>query len=376
MPDIHDLLERRASSHEPTPDLFERVLDRRRRRDRSRRIVSAVVGVAVAAVATGGLMRVISTEQVPAAPPWVPFVGRWNSTELGFGGSAKTMTIGATEDGVLHLTVHDESSDECSDRQTRVDHVDTPSTMTAEARLVDATTLVASAPVLTCDGGREPNLAAGDGYTVVLDPATGRLFDDLGDSWHRGAPPLRAGDESTKSVGPGSYSFLGGDVTFRADGPWSDHVEAYIDDRLFLLLGEDGAQIYIIANPTPVALDHPCATDLLPTSAANVVDAVRSNPNFEVATPVAERVGGIDALRMDVAPTLVAGPCNSAFPVVSSSRVWGVVTPTQMGRLYLLDLPGGSARALAILIIAPEAGFERAVQAAAPVVASFGFRAE
>lgn len=372
MPDIHDLLERRASGHEPTPDLFERVMDRRRRRDRSRRIVSAVVAVAVAAVAIGGLLRLISTEQVPADPPWVPFVGVWNSTELGFGGSSRVMTIRATEDGVFHISMHDDSSGECSDRRTRVDHVDTPSTMTGEGRLVDATTLVASAPVLTCDDGREPDLTDWGGYTLVLDPATGRLFDHLGDSWHRGAPPLRVGEEVTKRVGPGSYSFLGGDVIFQANKPWSDHAESYIDERLFFLLGEGGAQILIIANPTPIPMD-PCGTDLLAASAVEVADSVRSNPNFEVTVPVAERVGGIDALRMDVAPVLVAGPCNGAFPVVSGSLSWAVVTPTQMGRLYLLDLPGGSARALAILIIATEGDFDRAVQAAAPVVDSFEF---
>jgi len=372
MPDIHDLLERRASGHEPAPDLLERVMDRRRRRDRSRRIVSAVVAVAVAAVAIGGLLRFISTEQVPADPPWVPFVGVWNSTEFGFGGSSRVMAIRATEDGVFHISMHDDSSGECSDRQTRVDHVDTPSTMTGEGRLVDATTLVASAPVLTCDDGREPDLTEWGGYTLVLDPATGRLFDHLGDSWHRGAPPLQVGEEATKRVGPGSYSFLGGDVTFQADKPWSDHVESYIDDRLFFLLIEGGAQILIIANPTPIPMD-PCGSDLLAASAVEVANAVRSNPNFEVTVPVTERVGGIDALRMDVTPVLVAGPCYGAFPVVSSSLGWGRVTPTQMGRLYLLDLPGGSARALAILIIATEGDFERAVQAAAPVMDSFEF---
>jgi hypothetical protein len=53
---------------------------------------------------------------------------------------------------------------------------------------------------------------------------------------------------------------------------------------------------------------------------------------------------------------------------------WGTIAPGQLGRLYVLNLPGGSARTLAILIIAPEAAFERAVEAAAPVVDSFEFR--
>ena len=200
------------------------------------------------------------------------------------------MTIEAAEDGVLHISLHDDSSGECSDRQARIDDIDTTSTMTGEGRLEDATTLVASSPVLTCDDGREPDLTDWGSYTLVLDPVTGRLFDNLGDSWHRGAPPLQVGEETTKRVGPGTYSFLGGDVTFQADAPWSDHAEAYIDERLFFLLGEDDAQILIIANPTPLPID-PCAADLLPASAAAVVDAVRSNPTLEVTVPVAERLG-------------------------------------------------------------------------------------
>jgi hypothetical protein len=70
--------------------------------------------------------------------------------------------------------------------------------------------------------------------------------------------------------------------------------------------------------------------------------------------------------------------------------VWGgpqVVTPNDLDdrgiglehghlmRLYLLDLPGGSARILAIAIVAPEARFERVAEAAAPIVDSFEFHA-
>lgn len=42
-------------------------------------------------------------------------------------------------------------------------------------------------------------------------------------------------------------------------------------------------------------------------------------------------------------------------------------------RLYLLDLPGGSARILAIAILAPEHDFEHVVEATAPIVDSFEF---
>jgi hypothetical protein len=48
--------------------------------------------------------------------------------------------------------------------------------------------------------------------------------------------------------------------------------------------------------------------------------------------------------------------------------------PGRLGRLYVLGLPGGSARTLAILITAPEAAlFERAIEAVAPVLDSLEF---
>ena len=66
------------------------------------------------------------------------------------------------------------------------------------------------------------------------------------------------------------------------------------------------------------------------------------------------------------------------MPVVSvpGRGAWGGVGLGDLGRLYVLDLPGGSARTLAILITAPEAAlFELAVEVAAPVLDSFEFRA-
>jgi len=70
MPELHDLLERRASSYEPSRDLFERVVDRRDRRDRNRRIRAAVLGVAIAiAVGWLGVNAIRSSSPVPADPP-------------------------------------------------------------------------------------------------------------------------------------------------------------------------------------------------------------------------------------------------------------------------------------------------------------------
>ena len=307
------------------------------------------------------------------------------------------MTIRPAEDGALDIVLHDDSSVRCSDRQTRTAGVDTPSRLTGTGRLEGPTTLVVPSPVLACVGvdGREkpgfsgfPEERGRTSYTLVLDPATDRLFDNVGVAWHRGATPQNGANTTTEcemepqaGSGPGTCSMLGGEITFHADRPWIDHVEAYIDPRLFFLFGQpdfglpEDAWIEILANPKPEAS---CDASLaVPASAGELVRAVRSNPDLEATEPVAERVGGIDALRLVVAAVPGASTCESGnVPVVSvynRESGWGGIDRGDRGRLYVLDLPGGSARVLAIMITAPEAAFERTVEAAASVVDSFEF---
>jgi hypothetical protein len=90
------------------------------------------------------------------------------------------------------------------------------------------------------------------------------------------------------------------------------------------------------------------------------------------------RRNGVPAFRLggaDRAPPgrtiLVSG---WTFAGGGSGDNWPVLARLQRMRLYLLDLPGGSARILAIAIVAPEPSFERVVEAAAPIVDSFEFR--
>jgi hypothetical protein len=134
----------------------------------------------------------------------------------------------------------------------------------------------------------------------------------------------------------------------------------------------------ILVNPLPP--EAPCDRRV-PPSAEELVQAIRSNPDLKVTAPVVERVGGIDALRMDVVATPGAsvGPCTAgdAVDVVSvPGRPWANVGLGELGRLYVLGLPGGSARTLAIWITAPDAGvFEQALDATAPVLDSFEFHA-
>jgi hypothetical protein len=108
--------------------------------------------------------------------------------------------------------------------------------------------------------------------------------------------------------------------------------------------------------------------------------------HLETTAPVLEPVGGIDALRIDVvaAPGASTGPCSAGDDAVDvvmvPGRAWGAIglhgNGRDLGRLYVLDLPGGSARTLAIWITASEAhAFDRALDAATPVLDSFGFHA-
>lgn len=369
-----------------TLDGFHR---RREQKQRNRRIATAAVALTVAAAGIGGMARAFLSgpEPRPADQPSGRFVGTWTSTELGYRGSTQTMTIRAAEDGVLDIALHDVSSFACSDRQTRVNNVLTPSTLTGTGRLEDATTLVVPSPVLACADGREPidtGLAEeedGTSYTLVLDLATDRLFDNVGVAWHRGATPENGANTTTEcemepQVGsPGTCSMLGGEVTFHADRPWNPRGNDSVDPRLFYLPGPDDAAIEILANPKAQAS---CDTSLgVPASAEELVRAIRSNPDLDATAPVGERVGGIDALRLDVAAVPRASTCLTGHvpvvPVAGREPAWGGIDPGDRGRFYVLDVPGGFARALVIMITAPESVFERVVEAAAPVVDSFEF---
>jgi hypothetical protein len=365
----------------------------RRARRRIALTVASSVAIALAVVSGGiaGVRWLDESDTRPADQTPTGFVGAWVSKNYNdYIGTdniyAQTMTIRAGEDGVLHITVHDDSSFACSA---------TPTTMTGTGRVEDPTTLVVPSPVLACVDGRDIRHNVGvfpelkgrlNNYTLVLDPATDRLYDNLGVVWNRGTRLEKWAATSTLAGvdGPGTFAILHGEVTFRAAGPWTDHAEAYIDPRLFFLVGSgdelapggDTAEISILVNPLPA--ETPCDTLRVAPSAEELVQAIRSNPDLEATEPVTESVGGIDALRMDVvaAPGASIGPCSaSSVDVVSvPGRPWGGVGLGDLGRLYVLDLPGGSARTLAILITAPEAAvFERAVEAAAPVLDSFEF---
>jgi hypothetical protein len=217
-------------------------------------------------------------------------------------------------------------------------------------------------------------LFAEDGETVVeqfffLDrEETGRLGLEY---W--GAETGIATTENGQAV-PEPYSILDGEVTFGAAPPWEpswagwDHGPTWT--TLISANHHPEERVEVLADPLPIGTG--CREGPAPADAEALARSIRSDPELEATSPVAVRVGGIEALRMDVVAATGASVCDVAgTPLVLTET--GLDRGHRM-RLYLLDLPGGSARILAIAIVAPEPRFERVVDAAAPIVDSFEFR--
>jgi hypothetical protein len=190
--------------------------------------------------------------------------------------------------------------------------------------------------------------------------------------------------ENGKAVAEPS-SILDGQVTYSA-AP-SDWIEISAVPDLGWLQGDGSAVIKILPNSLPPDCDSSGGT---PPSAEALARAIRSDPDLEATAPVPARVGGVDALRLDVAAVPGAETCGESMVQVAPSAYvpsaygWGAISTGDLGRLYVLDLPEplrvpsgpGPARTLTILISADEDDFERAVASAAPILGSFEFHAE
>lgn len=176
---------------------------------------------------------------------------------------------------------------------------------------------------------------------------------------------------------PDRYSILDGEVTFAAAPPWRE--DSSTEREFSLTLRGSYSGVGIRTDPFTVL---GCEAGPVPADAEALARSIRSHPYLEATAPVSVSVGGIDALRMDV-----------AWPGPGCSMVLGEQPYTELGfylpnpswrmRLYLLGLPEGmSARILAIVILAPEQvergeprDFEQVVEAAAPILDSFEFHA-
>ena len=76
MSETRELLRPAVEGFEPMPDAFERVLDRRDRKQRNRRVAAGVVGIAIFALAAFGLARLLTSEPEPAVPEPTPAAER------------------------------------------------------------------------------------------------------------------------------------------------------------------------------------------------------------------------------------------------------------------------------------------------------------
>ena len=175
-------LRRGVGEFEPAPDAFERVLARRDRKRRNQRVAAGVFGIAVFALAVAGGIRLMSSEPLPTDQP-AGFLGRWFSFSTDGDGTTQTMTVRPAGERALEIEVHDDSTPVCSGEA---------STITGSEGIRDDGALVIPAPVLTCDGGYEPEAPSGRpvqeqlrDLSFLLDAETGTLTDTFGAVWTR-----------------------------------------------------------------------------------------------------------------------------------------------------------------------------------------------
>ena len=192
--------------------------------------------------------------------------------------------------------------------------------------------------------------------------------------------PVLATTENGKAV-PVEYGFLDGEVTYRAAYPAAPRSDLWDQgpDVATIVGAHERRLLLILADPRPIGPG--CEEAPAPTDAEALARSIRSNPDLEADAPVAVTIGGIPALQIDVMLAPNASACPWQMPNLSSTtpllleHAPLVVQGGDQARLYLLDLPGGSARVLAIAIISDEDSFERALELAAPIVDSIELHA-
>jgi len=184
MTNDRSVLERQIERVELRPFTLDGFHRRRHRKDRNRRVGSAIVALLVAVVAIGGLLRTISSRPAPATDPRTPFLGTWVSTSDADGGT-QTMTVGVSAEVAVavEITVTDDVATVCGG---------TPSTMTGTGRIDDGTRLVVPSPTYACDDGSEPETLSGPpledvlrDWSLFLDPQSETLSDGVGGVWLR-----------------------------------------------------------------------------------------------------------------------------------------------------------------------------------------------
>jgi WD40-like Beta Propeller Repeat len=240
-------------------------------------------------------------------------------------------------------------------------------------------------PYWSPDGSQIAYIVPGGSHGLTIADADGSNVREFGfgasGPWHPGGPTETGPPENGEAVAE-PYEFLDGQLTFSVARPWDNSVAGWEGGPNMVTL--DLHRVYeerfmLVADPLPVGKG--CEHGPAPADAEALALSIRSDPDLEATEPVVVSVGGIDALRMDVVAATGASLCLAvpAPQVVAPPPTAGHLgqgTPLAHGhrmRLYLIDLPGGSARILAIAIIAPDARFEHVVDAATPILDSFEF---
>jgi hypothetical protein len=210
-------------------------------------------------------------------------------------------------------------------------------------------------------------------HFVVVREANGRLRLVYGSASEFGDPP-------TIEKGRALYSLLDGEVTFAAASPWRARLAGPTSMNLeFGCKGTGFCSNNVVVAADPLTVTG-CEAGPAPADAEALARSIRSNPDLVATAPVAVSVGGVNALRMDVVAAPGAAVCD---PRLVLAELHAVLLSTDRMRLYLVDLPGGSARVLAIALIArdpgggqvevPQQDFEQLVEAATPIVESIEF---
>jgi hypothetical protein len=183
-----------------------------------------------------------------------------------------------------------------------------------------------------------------------------------------------------------SHTSADGEVTVSAPSTWDPWLPGTFEDDVDVWLGRLGRRVTVskdrIEFVDPVAYDSWCADNggspLLsaPADAAAIAQQLIADPNFETTPPVAARIGGIEAVSMDVG--LAPGGKACGISMIDIPRWIHTIgfewDPGLRLRLYLVDLPEGmSVETLAITVVASEERFDDVIAETAPIIESIEF---
>ena len=193
--------------------------------------------------------------------------------------------------------------------------------------------------------------SSGPQATDITAPASTATDASVPPSTAPSDPSPRPGDPSPT---PTVQDVLGleyydGAVTFAADDPPWQFADWASSPYMTTILhdGQDEG-LSIVGDPVPVG--RGCQTSPVPADAEALANSIRSDPDVFATAPVPVRIAGIEGLQME----LQAGGATTCEPDNNPLLFSEVsLSSARSYRVYLLDLPGGSPRILAIVIWAP-----------------------